>query len=98
MGTILHPLAEAELLEAVSFYADRASGLGKDFILDFEKTLEQIDKNPEIGVRMGARVRRHLFRRFPFSILYRPDGEDIRVLSLMHHRRRPGYWKGRTGP
>ena len=96
MGVVLHPLAEAELLEAVSFYEGRASGLGKDFILDFEKTLQQIDENPEVGVRMGTRVRRHLFRRFPFSLLYRPDGEDLRVLALMHHRRRPGYWKGRS--
>ena len=95
MDIVLHPLAEAELLESVSFYEDRASGLGRDFILDFEKTVGQIEEHPEIGVRMGTRVRRHLFRRFPFSVLYRPEGEHIRVLALMHHRPHPGYWKDR---
>jgi toxin ParE1/3/4 len=96
MRIILHPLAEAELLEAVSFYENRALGLGQDFILDFERTLSQISENPGIGTRMGTRARRVLFRHFPFSVLFRPAGEDIRVLALMHHRRRPGYWKSRT--
>lgn len=46
MRIILHPLAEAELLEAVSFYENRALGLGQDFILDFERTLSQIFREP----------------------------------------------------
>jgi len=52
MRIILHPLAEADLSEAVSFYEDRALGLGQDFILDFERTLTRISEDPGIGARM----------------------------------------------
>jgi plasmid stabilization system protein ParE len=95
MHVILHPLAEPELLEAVRFYEDRAPGLGKDLLQDFQRAVDRIRDNPESGVKMGQLVRRLLLRRFPFSILYRTSGDELRVLALMHHRRRPGYWKGR---
>ncbi len=47
MRIILHPLAETELLEAASFYEDRASGLGQDFILDFERLSPGSRRIPE---------------------------------------------------
>ena len=95
MGVILHPLAEAELIEAARFYEDQAPGLGEDFLQDFERALTQVSEMPGAGTPMGERVRRVLFRRFPFSILYRPLGDPLRILAVMHHRRRPGYWQAR---
>jgi len=70
MHVILHPLAESELLEAVRFYEDRAPGLGKDLLQDFQRAVDRIHDNPESGVKMGQLVRRLLLRRFPFSILF----------------------------
>ena len=28
----------------------------------------------------------------PYSLLYAVSGEDLRVLAVMHHKRRPFYW------
>jgi hypothetical protein len=35
-------------------------------------------------------------KRFPFGIIYRIDGDTLRVLALAHRRRRPGFWRGRS--
>jgi hypothetical protein len=32
---------------------------------------------------------------FPFSIIYWVTDDAIIVLAVAHHRRRPGYWRGR---
>jgi len=96
MQIILHPLAQTELVEAALFYEDRATRLGEEFLQDFEMTLARISEAPEAGAPMGDKIRRALFRRFPFSILYRPLEDHLRILAVMHHRRRPGYWKTRT--
>jgi plasmid stabilization system protein ParE len=95
MQIILHPLAEAEIIETARFYEDRAPGLGENFLHDFERALAQISDAPEAGAPMGQTVRRVLLKRFPFSILYRPLENELRILAVMHHRRRPGYWKNR---
>jgi hypothetical protein len=30
--------------------------------------------------------------RFPYSIIYYVRGDELRVIALAHHRRRPEYW------
>jgi hypothetical protein len=32
---------------------------------------------------------------FPFSLLFRIDGEGLFVVAVAHQRRRPGYWRRR---
>jgi len=32
---------------------------------------------------------------FPYQIVYRPTGEDIRILAFAHLKRRPGFWRHR---
>lgn len=95
MQIILHPLAQTELVEAALFYEERAAGLGEDFLQDFEKTVARVSEAPEAGAPMGDKIRRALFKRFPFSLLYRHLENRLRILAVMHHRRRPGYWKTR---
>jgi len=33
---------------------------------------------------------------FPFSLYYRPEGEEIVIFAVSHHARYPSYWVGRT--
>jgi len=33
--------------------------------------------------------------RFPYSLIYTESGDEIRILAVAHHSRRPGYWRGR---
>jgi hypothetical protein len=34
-------------------------------------------------------------RRFPYSLIYTVIGDEVRILAVAHHSRRPGYWRGR---
>jgi len=47
--------------------------------------------DPELGAR---RVRT---KRFPYAIVFIELPKTIRVIAIMHERRRPGYWKNRIG-
>lgn len=37
-------------------------------------------------------MRRRLVRRFPYAVLYSISPDLIRILAVMHSRRRPMYW------
>lgn len=37
-------------------------------------------------------VRIHLLRRFPYSVIYIIAPDEIIIVALAHHSRRPGYW------
>jgi toxin ParE1/3/4 len=34
-------------------------------------------------------------KRFPYWLVYMVSEDEIRVLAVAHHSRRPGYWKER---
>lgn len=44
---------------------------------------------------MRPNVRRRLLRRFPYSILYTVDRDEVVILALAHQKRRPAYWHSR---
>jgi plasmid stabilization system protein ParE len=44
---------------------------------------------------VNAGIRRSLIRRFPYSLLYRVDADEIVVLAVMHQKRHPAYWLSR---
>jgi toxin ParE1/3/4 len=91
----VHPAALDEFVEATAFYEERASGLGEDFFQEVQRVWMSIRENPDIAPEFESPYRRYVCRRFPFSIVYRRDADGVRVLAVMHQRRRPGYWQAR---
>jgi len=91
----IHPEALAELAEAARFYEDRAPGLGREFFEEVVAVIRAAVENPEAGTTQEPPYRRMLCRRFPFAVVYRQAGDELRVLAVAHQRRRPGYWKKR---
>jgi plasmid stabilization system protein ParE len=94
---VVVPLALAELHDAAAFYSARADEkLGLAFVAEFERTANLILANPLRGAIFRGAERRSYLRRFPYSIIYQVTREEIRVVAVAHHRRRPGYWAKRT--
>ena len=87
--------AEEEMTEAAVFYEAASIGLGKDFLDDLQQSIDTLRAHPEIGVRVDANLRRALLHRFPFSLIYAVEADAILIVSVAHHRQRPGYWKSR---
>ncbi|MEQ1737245.1 MAG: hypothetical protein ABL886_12675 [Rhodoglobus sp.] len=43
-------------------------------------------------------VRRRVLRRFPYSVISLLERDEITIVAVAHHRRRPGYWLQRLRP
>lgn len=97
MSWSLSPAAEEELNQAAAYYREQASvALAGAFLDEFERAANLIVEHPGLGT-LASRGRRLMpLRRFPFSLLYRVEVDEIRISAVAHHRRRPGYWRGRT--
>ena len=90
-------VAEEEMSEAAVFYETRTPGLGEDFLDDVQQVIARLRVHPETGVKVADGLRSTLLRRFPFNLIYSLDRGELLIVSVAHHRRRPGYWRTRTG-
>ena len=96
MKLVIVPLALSELNDAAAFYSARANvELGLAFVAEFERTANLVLANPLLGSIFRGTRRRYLLRRFPYSIIYQVTIEELRVIAVAHHRRRPGYGENR---
>ena len=82
-------IADAELAEAARWYEGQATGLGQEFLDEFESVMDRIMRFPEAWARIGPRHRRCLFRRFPYAVLYSQAETEIRVAGVIDLRRDP---------
>ena len=87
--------ADAEFQEHISYYDQQASGLGDRFIEDVDRLIRIIRRWPESGVRVAKNVRKRVLRVFKFGILYVDEPDEIIIVAIAHHKRRPGYWRKR---
>ncbi|MBI4524480.1 MAG: type II toxin-antitoxin system RelE/ParE family toxin [Deltaproteobacteria bacterium] len=92
--------AEDELIAAQEWYETQRAGLGREFRNAIDEAMERLLKAPlaaspvgNVAASIGAR--RVLVKRFPYSIVFIEDNEDLWIVAFAHHRRRPGYWRGR---
>jgi len=93
---VISPAALDELHDAAEFYTLKANAeLGLAFIDEFERTASKVLANPLLGTEFRSTRRRYLLRRFPYSIIYQVTPEELRILAVAHHMRRPGYWAQR---
>jgi hypothetical protein len=69
--------AKEELEAAVSFYESEYPGLGQDFAIEVRRLIRVIVESPYTGLEVRPEIRRRILRRFPYSILYTMENEDI---------------------
>lgn len=91
---LLEP-AQVELDEAIAWYADQAPGLGDAFLLEVLKALRLIEQFPQAWHPLSRHTRRCRLSRFPYSVIYSLDGDDLLVVAVAHQHRKPGYWRDR---
>ncbi|HKP77295.1 MAG TPA: type II toxin-antitoxin system RelE/ParE family toxin [Longimicrobiaceae bacterium] len=89
------PAAEAEFLESMVRYEAARLGLGGEFLAEVERAVRRITFFPKHGSPYLGGTRRVVLRRFPYSVVYWPDPDDLLIVAIAHHRRSPGYWRNR---
>ena len=88
-------LARRELFETRDYYDDLVYKLGERFIIEVERCLNIIKTNPLAYPVIKQNVHKAVIIKFPFSILYQIEKDNIYVLAVMHQKRKPKYWAER---
>ena len=99
MPPTLHRFHESAVDEAVAaqrWYAERNPAAGRAFTVELLLAVDRVLEAPERWPKMTPKVRRYVFPRFPFSLVYRVRDNAVEILAVAHHKRKPGYWKSRT--
>ena len=74
---------------AFSWYERQRRGLGFDFLDCVESALKSIIEHPEMYQVRYANFRSCVIRRFPFSIFYTIESDEIVVHSVFDSRQNP---------
>ena len=97
-GSLFHPAARLELLDAVEYYRNRSPDLASAFYEDALHLIKELLEFPELApVKHPIGVRSQPLRRFPYSVLYTVDPDVLYIVAIAHQKRRPNYWLRRLG-
>jgi plasmid stabilization system protein ParE len=97
MRVCLTPEAEADLAEILSWYSQRESTLGAEFVTAFSDVVRQIEHFPESASIVHPPFRRALLRRFPYCVFYFLESSEAVVVGCFHAHRDPRVWRIRAG-
>ncbi len=88
--------AQEELDDAVEYHNAKIPGLGDDLFDEVISAARRLCDFPELWPKVRKNIRRCRLKRFPYSLIYRADSNEIVVIAVMHNRRRPNYWRSRV--
>lgn len=95
MTIVYEAPAEQELASAARYYAHISAALAERFVVEFDAAAARILERPKAWPPLSKGFRRCLLTDFPYQIVYKSDGEIIRVYAVAHLSRRPNYWRKR---
>ncbi len=87
--------AERELDDAIAAMEGTRRDRGMAFLADVESTLEMLVHYPDIGRKIGRRIRSWAMPDWRYRIIYSLEGDTIVVWVIAHTRRKPNYWRKR---
>lgn len=91
------PPAQHELIQAGEWYL-REGGrrVAEQFEGAVSRALALLAVMPSLGTPSYGQARLWPLRRFPYTLVYRVQGEMLTVLAVAHQSRSPEYWVGRS--
>lgn len=93
-----HPEARAEYQAAVAWYRERSRDAARRLAEAVDGGLLGIRERPLAWPAWrGGPVRRRLLHKFPYSLFFTVNANEVVILAVAHHSRRPGYWLERMG-
>ena len=96
MRVSFNPDALAEAEAAARWYRDNGgSAPAQAFAQELRRVVSLADLQPGIGSPGPRGTSRLYFKRFPYALVFRIQGETLRVIAIAHQSRRPEYWARR---
>lgn len=98
MDVIVHPEADNDLVDAISYYAQEAGQeLAVEFYSEFQRCAEIIGQRAKSFPLYVARLRRLNFHRFPYHILFEIISDEVvQIVTVKHDHRHPSYGTDRV--
>jgi len=88
-------VAAAELREAMAWYRERSPRAAENLWLRIQDARRSIVLFPHAAPLIGHRIRRFILSGFPYDLIYTVLKDEVVIVAIAHHSRRPGYWKNR---
>lgn len=89
-------LAQQEVDEAAVWFNKQVDGRGVNFLDELDRVVRLIKSYPFASTKLERDIRKCLFARFPYSLIYGIEEQTIVVTAVAHSRRAPRYWIDRT--
>src|SRR5438105_1735711 len=83
-----HPLVRVDLQKAFNWYEEQEPGLGVRLGAEFLATYRRLCAGPAHFAERFAGIRRINLAVFPYGIFYVLTDSEIRILAVLHGRRR----------
>jgi len=92
-----HPAARRELSAALQWYlSEGGPGVAERFSWAIRQASDMLTITPHLGTpHPSSPSRSWPLKRFPYTLVYRVQGELLTVVAVAHQSRDPGYWVGR---
>jgi toxin ParE2 len=69
--------------------------LGNAFLIEAVKVFHLIEQHPDAWHPLTSNIRRCRLVRYPYGVIYTPDGEGQLIIAVAHLHRAPIDWKNR---
>ena len=87
--------AREEFLHEVEYFTTISPRLGERFDRAVQKAEALAAEFADMGSPYKYRTRRVFPGKFKFSIVYLTRPDEVVVIAMAPHRRKPGYWRSR---
>ncbi len=91
----IQPGAISDADVAAVWYEGERSGLGIEFILEFDAAIERAAEHLESYEILYRGVRRVLLRRFPYAMYFIVENNIAEVFAVIHQHQEPSTWKSK---
>lgn len=84
--------ADLEFLRELAWYGEARPGAGLRFNAAVKAAVHRAAAHPLGGAPCAAGTRLMRVKGFPFSVVYRASPDELLVVAIAPHRKRPLYW------
>lgn len=96
MNYSFHTGAEQDITAAQDFYEQHAGlQVATRFLDELQHVIALLLQHPGMGTPTTKSRRVFPLHAFPYSMVYRTQGDHLRILIVRHQRRKPGYASSR---
>jgi toxin ParE1/3/4 len=85
-----------DIAEAAEWYRSRDARVAEEFFRAIDKCVEDVVTFPRSHEVARNHTRRVSLVRFPYTLYYIDDGQELVLLACLHQSRNPRRWQGRV--